>query len=108
MMTLLTIYRVGAEPVRQSIELPERPNFHQLKRIMEPLLGGRMGHHYLTHEGVKVDLFDDYDAIRKMLPKNPAASAIYSADMLARRPQAKLIPVILGPAVLTDRQVWWS
>lgn len=116
MMTSYTIFRVGQEPERASIDWPEEPGYDRLKRMICPLLGDDepLEHVAVLHDGERRDMFvSELGAValttRGPLPRNEAATAIYRNNTLTRYPETdpEDIPAIYGTAILFDRIVWF-
>lgn len=117
--TRICIIKPVGPQVVQTHELARDPGYSILKKLIEPLLGGRLERVAVLadFEGGKdfapLDMFVDDEFIAKGLLFNPVATDHYRrATMLGRsgapRPRhPNDLPAIQGPAVLFDRRVWF-
>jgi hypothetical protein len=110
----MTGYRVikadGSEVFQGHADLPAKPDYLQLKAVIDPLLGG------LDFERVNVwfddrytDMFVDECGMLKGLPRNERATVIYRANALKHQPDQnpEHLPCICGDVVLFARRVWF-
>lgn len=110
MKTTFTVYRVGQEPLLQQVDLAEKPDFDELRAIIQPLLdGAHLERVRVLHNGEALDMFVDEEGMLRCLPVNPAASAIYRNNWLTKHPgtDPQTLPPIYGTAVLFHRRVWF-
>jgi hypothetical protein len=99
------------QPVRKaSAVMSALPHFEELDNVVRPVLGGgtlmRVG---VLFRGEERNMFVDDLAHTKELPRNEFATELYRGDYLASNPgtDPESLPVICGPAVLFDEQVWF-
>lgn len=110
MKTTYYVLRVGKKLEKRSVDMPDKPGFGMLRRVITPHLnGGNLEHVAVLHEGERRDMFVDDIGLLKALPLNPEATAIYRNNTLTNYPDTKpeSLPAIYGPAVLFDRRVWF-
>lgn len=110
MQTAITIFRIGQAPESAEVDLPERPPFHTIRAAVLDFLDGADPERVnVFHEGRYTDMFVDEDGIKKGLPVNEAATAIYRNNTLTHVPgtDPESLPFVYGPAVLMSRRVWW-
>lgn len=109
--TEFTIIRANGDEEVHTVELPARPDYFQLKAIVQPLIGDRNDFERVAvlHDGKATDMFVDENGLLKGLPLNTKASAIYRANWLKQHPKVdpESLPPIVGPAVLFSRRVWF-
>lgn len=107
-----TYYQViSADPnisiERKSIDLPKRPHYMELTKIVEPELDGEwMEHVTVYHNNMYTDMFVDEAGALKDLPTNSRASKIYNENLLSHTGISGN-GIIYGTAVLFERRVWY-
>jgi hypothetical protein len=108
MQTGLTVFHPGEQPQSSSVELAPEPAWTSLQAILKPLLGcGRIERVAVLHNGKRADMFVDEDGHAKGLPVNLDATAIYQSFARSKGRPIDDAAVIVGPAVLFDRPVWF-
>lgn len=109
--TDFTIIRANGDEETHSVELPARPDYFQLKAVIQPIMGERNDFERVAvlHNDQAIDMFVDENGQLKGLPRNERATAIYRANWLKQRPgtPAESLPCIVGTAVLFSRRVWF-
>ena len=107
--TQFTILRAdGTEEVR-SQRMHETPGYMVLQVLLKPILGCEYAERVrVLHDGQRLDLFVDEIGIKKRLPRNEKATAIYRNHALTLDPGAdpEILSCIYGDAVLFSRRVW--
>jgi hypothetical protein len=111
---ILTKYRVFTEAGTFSdheILMEKKPTHHDVRRLVEPHLGGaRLMHVPVLCPKTRrwTDMFIDGMGALKQLPRNDAATSIYRHGFLLRCPNKdpEKLPYIAGPAVVFLRSVW--
>lgn len=115
MLTRLLIMRPDQPHETREIDLPREPGFAQLDALLTPLLDGAGLEHVTVladfsggTDYMRADLFVDEEGIKKRLPANGAATAIYRRNWMQQHPEQdpETLPYIAGPAILFDRIVW--
>lgn len=111
MQTTYTLYLSDGTTQQHTVELPDTPGFHDLSKIIRPLIGKGRDFERVNvfHEGRYTDMFVDDEGVIDGLPINHAATAIYRNNVLTHVPGsvAEDQPAIHGPAVLFDQKVWF-
>lgn len=115
MLTKVITMRPGAEAVMvATFELDEQPTGKRLREIILPQLGpGRaipgveMERVAVLYEGKPCDMFVDENGHAKGLAYNALATAVYHNASKSRGEDMTNAPVIVGPAVLFNRRVWF-
>lgn len=115
--TSYLIFRPGSEePEVAEVDWPREPGYHRIKALVEPLLGENepLEHVSVLYNERPTDMFvSEMGAIalatRGPLPVNRAATEIYRAWSMKRRPgdNPETLPHIAGTAVVFQRQVWF-
>lgn len=107
----ITVIRPGQpDEVIAVPDLPERPAFDVLGKIVWPHLdGGEMERVNVYWGGRYTDLFVDAEGVEKGLPVNEKATEIYHNNLLTHAPEDldDDAPKVYGPAVLFSRRVWF-
>ncbi|QGY05566.1 hypothetical protein MMSR116_29465 [Methylobacterium mesophilicum SR1.6/6] len=108
MKTGLLILRCDGSRDDRVVDMTGDPGLAELRDVLEPILGGRLEHVAVLHEGRRADMFVHEDGHGEGLPRNEAATAIYRASWLERHPAdpPETLPWIAGPAVVFGRTVW--
>jgi hypothetical protein len=109
-----TKYRVFEETsgfADHEILMAKKPAYEDLRRLIEPHLGGASLMHVRVLcpvLGDWTDMFVDDMGALKRLPRNDAATTIYRNGFLSRNPNddPEKLPYIAGPAVVFMRRVW--
>jgi hypothetical protein len=109
-----TKYRVFTEAgtfVDHEIPMEKNPLYDELRRLIEPHLGGaRLMHVRVLCPLLRswTDMFIDEMGALKRLPRNDAATKIYRNGLLSENPDndPEKLPYIAGPAVVFLRPVW--
>jgi hypothetical protein len=109
-MTGFTVYNADGSSSKGAILWPAEPGLTHHRSLILPLLGPdcNLEHVTVLHEGKRADMFVDEHGVRKQLPRNEAATAIYRNNWLTHHPKdaPESLPAIYGTAVLFDRIVW--
>jgi hypothetical protein len=106
--TTVSIFMPDGAIIVAEFPLPDRPGLERIREIVEPHLnGGEMERVAVLHEGGPCDMFVDETGHIKRLKPNPNATAIYHAASKARGLNTSRAPIIVGPAVLFHRRVWF-
>jgi hypothetical protein len=99
------------QPVRKaSIVMSAMPDGEELDHAIRPLLdGGSLMKVGIVIGGEERDIFVDDLGGMKDLPRNELATHLYRGHYLANHPgtDPESLPIIYGPAVLFDEQVWF-
>lgn len=118
METKILIMRPDEPHETQTVELPRKPTYAQLKAVIEPLLNGAPMEHVSVLADFKggldfkpADMFvDEMAHVRKGVPPvmNGAATVIYRRASILRSPgiDPDSLPWIGGTALLFHRRVW--
>jgi hypothetical protein len=98
------------QPINRDFALMwEAPSERELRRAVEPLLGGftMIRLRVLVGEDFR-DMFVDALAGPKELPRNERATEFFRAAILRRHPRLDVndLPEIAGTAILFDEKVW--
>lgn len=113
--TKLTVSRFGQPSQEIEVQLPLRPGYDEIKKLITPLIDGAD----LEHVSVLADpnggdnyrpcdMFVDDMGRLKGLPVNPEATEHYRRfSVLHRGENPESIPAIHGPAVLLHRRIWF-
>lgn len=100
-----------SEPVcTGTVAMTESPGLAELKENVQRVLGcGSLFHITVVDEGEVRDLFIDEMNGMHGLPVNARATELVRAAYLAEHPRIDeaSLPVISGPAVIFDEQVWF-
>ena len=118
MLTKVKLIAVDGTETLEELNLPAVPSYEHLKRIVERHIDGwfeRVAVWDNFGEGKMrgLDMFVDEIGLIKGLPRNEKATKIYraanQAGMSAVPPMKnpELLNVIVGPAVLFNRPVWF-
>jgi hypothetical protein len=100
---------------RRIVELPARPDYHELAAVLRPLLDTQTFEHVTVLSDFEggldfrpSDMFVDEMGHPKGLPLNGAATAIYRRNALLHQgvSDPESLPWIAGPAILFERIVW--
>jgi hypothetical protein len=109
--TEYTIIRANGDEEVHTIELPEVPDYFQLKAIVQPIIGEHNDFERVAvlYQEQPTDMFVDELGVLKNLPRNERATAIYRNNWLKQKPgtHPETLPWIVGPAVLFSRRVWF-
>jgi hypothetical protein len=109
--TEYTIIRANGDEEVRSAELPEVPDYFQVKAVVQPLIGEHndFEHVAVLHDAKAADMFVDENGHMKGLPRNERATAIYRHNWLKQHPgtNPETLPWIVGTAVLFSRRVWF-
>jgi len=114
--TRLRLIRVDGTTQEETRELPPEPTYEQLRRYVQPLIGGgwmeRVRVFIAFDQGGTpgyLDMFVDEASAISDLPVNWPATEIYRNNVMHHEPgtNAEGLPAIYGPAVLFDRRVWF-
>jgi hypothetical protein len=111
---ILTKYWVFTEAgtfVDHEIPMDQNPLYDELRRLIEPHLGGaRLMHVRVLCPLLRgwTDMFIDEMGALKRLPRNDAATKIYRNGLLSENSDIdpEKLPYIAGPAVVFSRPVW--
>ena len=90
--------------------VPVRPEFEWFKTFLEPYFkNAHFEHVNVLFDGRHTDMFVDEIGLLRGLPINPQATEIYRADAIARYPKINpnSLPIIVGPAVVFAKKVWF-
>ncbi|MGE4043411.1 MAG: hypothetical protein AB7F35_01065 [Acetobacteraceae bacterium] len=104
------IFRVGQHAETGSVEWPQQPEYHHIKELAMPLLGGAYPERVaVLFNGKPADMFVDEIGMLKGLPRNREATAIYRANRLTKHPDTdpETLPAIYGTAIVFDQRVWF-
>jgi hypothetical protein len=113
--TRVLVMTPDAPNERRAFELPERPDYHEINKLMQLLIGCEHCEHVSVladfNGGIdfrRADMFVDELGHQKRLPRNENATAIYRRNALLHQGEkdAESLPWIAGAAVLFQRIVW--
>lgn len=110
MQTRIIVMLPTGERSEMSLDLPFDPGFVRLQEIVAPQLGGkgsRMERVAVLFEGKPCDMFVDENGHSRGLPPNAQATAVYHNATKTRGESTKDAPIVVGPAVLFTRKVWF-
>lgn len=111
METEYIVIRPDGTEEKHTANLPEEPDYEQIKAIMIQVFGPRSWFERVAvlHDGKRTDMFVDEEGLLKRLPRNEKATAIYRANWLAQHPATdpEELNLIVGTAVLFTRPVWF-
>ena len=110
MKTLMLVLQPNGDERSVTLDLPEKPNYDQLKKALEPYFKEAYTEHVnvLTDEGY-TDMFVDEDGFTKHLQRNEKATKLYRNNWLKQHPHVhpESMNYIVGPAVIFNRRVWY-
>jgi len=111
-----TVYKVGEEPTKHALIVPEAFEFSSVRRKVQEIIGATepIEHvNILGPDGNARDMFVSELghvrlSTREPFPRNEAATTLYRAASLARLPgqDPERLPWIAGTAVVFDQKVW--
>ncbi len=110
METPFAILRPGAKAEAGSADLPPKPEYRELSKLLWPLLDTAGIERVLVlHNGAYTDMFVDGQGVEKGLPRNDTATRVYRNNFLTHHEghDPESLPVIYGDAVLFSRKVWF-
>lgn len=117
--TKVKVIQVDGTETLAEFELDDEPSYAALMAVVQPRLDGHWSEHvnvwddFGDGEMRHLDMFVDETGLIKGLPRNDKATIIYrranlcgmSAVLPVSNPE--LLNVIVGPAVLFNRRVWF-
>lgn len=113
MKTKVTVLPAVRAPMEFEVDLPAEPGYNALRMLVMLHFekGTDMEHvRVFSEAGEYVSMFVDESGMLKGLPVNPLATVEYQRNVRVNAPDSELakdMPLIYGPAVLFDRNVWF-
>lgn len=110
MTTRYWVIQPDGHQVQHSADLPVEPDYEDLLPILHThLADGKAERVLVKWQDKRVDMFVDEDGLRKNLPRNDIATAVYRANFLRNHPtdNPEALSFIRGTAILFERRVWF-
>ena len=107
MRTTYRILRPNGQHEAREVEWPADPTYHQIERLIKPLLGGEdLEHVNVTYRGERADMFVCENGKLFNMPRNETATGIYRTDRVRPGRDPESVSYIVGVAIVFDRKVW--
>ena len=89
------------------MDWPSDPTYHQIQRLVQPLLGGELLEHVsVMYHGKQTDMFVCENGKLLGMPRNEEATGIYRTNRVRLGQAPESISFIVGVAIIFDRIVW--